>query len=208
MECSSDGGGGATTAAPAAAMQQQHAPPPPQHQLSTAGATNGIVKLNVGGTRYTVGLATLTGAESSYFEALFSGRWQQALTDDGEVFIDRDGDVFKHVLHYLRARASGSDALYLPADEPTRAALVAEARYYCLPGLEALLSSPAGAGAFSSAFKRQSCALHEYIEAAPFAQIRQLIFDILLGQRELKSAWNPGLDRGTIMVRSKSARRV
>jgi hypothetical protein len=36
------------------------------------------------------------------------------------------------VLHYLRARASSSEALYLPADEPTRLALVAEARYYML----------------------------------------------------------------------------
>jgi hypothetical protein len=33
-----------------------------------------IVKLNVGGTRYTVGLSTLLAAESSYFDVLFSGR--------------------------------------------------------------------------------------------------------------------------------------
>jgi hypothetical protein len=68
------------------------------------------------------------------------------------------------------------------------------------PGLEALLECPAGNGAFSTVYKRQSSALDEYIEAQPFAEIKQLLFDILLGQRELKSAWNPALDQGTIMV--------
>lgn len=69
------------------------------------------------------------------------------------------------------------------------------------PGLEALLEAPAGAGEFSVVYKQQSSALDEYIEAQPFAAIKQLLFDILLGQRELKSAWNPALDQGTIMVR-------
>ncbi|KAI8471531.1 MAG: hypothetical protein J3K34DRAFT_231311, partial [Monoraphidium minutum] len=159
-----------------------------------------IVKLNVGGSRYTVGISTLTCAESSYFDILFSGRWSSQLTEEGEVFIDRDGEVFKHVLHYLRARASSSEALYLPADEPTRQALIAEARYYMLPGLEALLEAPSGAGSFGSVYKQQTTALDEYIEAQPFAAIKQLVFDILLGQRQLKSAWNPSLDQGTIMV--------
>lgn len=117
------------------------------------------------------------------------------------------------MLHYLRARSSGSAALYLPADDATRAALVAEARYYSLPGLEALLESgggcggcgaggggAGGAGEFSSTYRRQSSALENYIDAQPFAAIKQLLFDILLGQRELKSAWNPSLDQGTIMV--------
>jgi hypothetical protein len=36
--------------------------------------------------------------------------------------------IFKYVLHYLRARSSGSETLYLPADEVTRNLLVAEAR--------------------------------------------------------------------------------
>lgn len=36
--------------------------------------------------------------------------------------------VFKYILHYLRARASCSDAIYLPTDEVTRHALRCEAR--------------------------------------------------------------------------------
>lgn len=54
---------------------------------------NRIVKLNVGGVRYATSLATLTAAENSFFDVLFSGRWQRHLTDDGEVFLDRDGEV-------------------------------------------------------------------------------------------------------------------
>jgi hypothetical protein len=30
--------------------------------------------------------------------------------------------------------------------------------------------------------------------------VKQLVFDILLGQKALQSAWNPGLEQGTIMV--------
>lgn len=113
------------------------------------------------------------------------------------------------VLHYLRARATASDALFLPADDAARAALVAEARYFVLPGLEAALEAPAArAGEFSSVYKRQSSALENFIEAQPFAAIKQLLFDILLGQRELKSAWNPSLDQGTIMVRLRRGARV
>lgn len=33
-----------------------------------------IIKLNVGGTKYTVGLSTLLADDCSYFSALFSGR--------------------------------------------------------------------------------------------------------------------------------------
>jgi hypothetical protein len=68
------------------------------------------------------------------------------------------------------------------------------------PSREALLECPTGAGPLSTVYKQQSSALDQYIEAAPFAAIKQLLFDILLGQRELKSAWNPALDQGTIMV--------
>lgn len=67
------------------------------------------------------------------------------------------------------------------------------------PGLEALLEAPTSGGSFGSVYTQQRSALDEYIEAQPFAAIKQLLFDILLGQRQLKSAWNPSLDHGTIM---------
>lgn len=37
-------------------------------------SSSNIVRLNVGGTRYTVGLSTMLADDCSYFSALFSGR--------------------------------------------------------------------------------------------------------------------------------------
>ncbi len=58
-----------------------------------AKTTQGLVKLNVGGIRYTTSLATLTAIPEAYFSSSFSGDWQQMLTAEGEVFLDRDGEV-------------------------------------------------------------------------------------------------------------------
>lgn len=58
-----------------------------------AETTQGLIKLNVGGTKYTTSLATLTAIPEAYFSSLFSGDWQQVLTAEGEVFLDRDGEV-------------------------------------------------------------------------------------------------------------------
>jgi hypothetical protein len=82
------------------------------------------------------------------------------------VFLDRDGEVFKYILHYLRARASASDAIYLPGDEVTRHALRCEARYFALPCLEGLLEAPNGS--FADVYAQQSSALDAYIAAQPF----------------------------------------
>jgi hypothetical protein len=54
---------------------------------------NKVIKLNVGGVPYATSLATLTCVPSSYFSALFSGRWEQQVMQNGEVFLDRDGEV-------------------------------------------------------------------------------------------------------------------
>lgn len=56
-------------------------------------SAQGLVKLNVGGHKYTTSLATLTAVKESFFTALFSGDWQLAQTAEGEVFVDRVGKV-------------------------------------------------------------------------------------------------------------------
>ena len=53
----------------------------------------GLVKLNVGGVKYTTSLTTLTAVPDSFFASLFSGDWQSAKTAEGDVFVDRDGKV-------------------------------------------------------------------------------------------------------------------
>ena len=54
---------------------------------------NKVVKLNVGGVKYSTSLATLRAVENSYFTALFSDRWDRHLDEHGAVFLDRDGEV-------------------------------------------------------------------------------------------------------------------
>lgn len=93
---------------------------------------NSIVKLNVGGVRYATSIATLTAAENSFFDVLFSGRWSQTqLTEEGEVFLDRDGEVrndinarssraalrFRAGCHYSGAVSQGqvTPAPFIPA---------------------------------------------------------------------------------------------
>jgi hypothetical protein len=108
--------------------------------------------------------------------------------------------LFKYVLAYLRARASSGDTVFLPDEPVVRHALLQEARYYGLPGLESLLEEPSGGTAFNDIYREQTTEMERYIAQQPFASIKELLFDILTGQKPLKSAWNPGLEQGTILV--------
>jgi hypothetical protein len=70
-----------------------------------AAAPSTIVKLNVGGTCFDVSRTTLMSQKDSMLEAMFSGRHNVVVDkdDSGRYFIDRDGDMFKYVLCFLRA---------------------------------------------------------------------------------------------------------
>jgi hypothetical protein len=63
----------------------------------------GIIKLNVGGDIFYTHYANWR--ISNYFQNLIDGdmRSPASMNDGSEVFIDRDGDLFKHILQYLRA---------------------------------------------------------------------------------------------------------
>ncbi len=94
------------------------------------------ITLQVGERRFVTRHDTLT-QESGFFSSLLSGRWENAEAD-GPYFIDADGDLFVHILRYLRRgvlplfydNSKGHDhALYL--------ALLVDARYFQIPRLEA-----------------------------------------------------------------------
>jgi hypothetical protein len=62
----------------------------------------GRVELNVGGYRFETSVQTLRRAPGNIFDACFSGRYAQDACTDGSIFIDRDGELFVHVLQYMR----------------------------------------------------------------------------------------------------------
>ncbi|KAL3147265.1 BTB/POZ domain-containing protein kctd3 [Trebouxia sp. C0010 RCD-2024] len=90
-----------------------------------------IIKLNIGGVKHTTSLATLTAVPGTYFTALLCGDLTDILTQDGEVFIDRQGKCFEHILQYLRADRH-DQAFQLPESlkRDELAALATEAKFY------------------------------------------------------------------------------
>lgn len=97
---------------------------------------DGVVDLNVGGMLYSTTRTTLLRYDSM-LAAMFSGRHELKRRADGRVFIDRDGELFKYVLQYLRD--GDLDVAYL--DKGLRERLKREAAFYCLPGLEKKLAT-------------------------------------------------------------------
>ena len=58
-------------------------------------STKKTVKLNIGGVYFKTSLLTLTKDPDSMLAAMFSGRFEEDLDEDGSFFIDRDGDLFR-----------------------------------------------------------------------------------------------------------------
>ncbi len=97
---------------------------------------DGVVDLNVGGMLYSTTRTTLLRYDSM-LAAMFSGRHELKRRADRRVFIDRDGELSKYVLQYLRD--GDLDVAYL--DKGLRERLKREAAFYCLPGLEKKLAT-------------------------------------------------------------------
>uniref|UniRef100_A0A672GB53 Potassium channel tetramerization domain containing 11 n=1 Tax=Salarias fasciatus TaxID=181472 RepID=A0A672GB53_SALFA len=83
------------------------------------------VSLNVGGQVYTTTLDTLTRYRDSMLGAMFTGQIPALRDRRGNVFIDRDGNVFRHILNFLR-----SGALDLPRGFKELALLRREADFF------------------------------------------------------------------------------
>ena len=71
-----------------------------------------VVTLDVGGTKYRTTLSTLTKYPDSMLGVMFSGRHDLPQQEDGSYFIDRDGELFKYILMYLRDREAFFDYLH------------------------------------------------------------------------------------------------
>lgn len=71
------------------------------------------VMLDVGGYKHRTTLQTLLAAQGSLFWQLVQGSGPEGLLHqlpNGDIFIDRNGSVFGHILEYLRACVNGEVA--------------------------------------------------------------------------------------------------
>ncbi|KAI1261486.1 BTB/POZ protein [Xylariaceae sp. FL1019] len=113
-------------------MEPTNTPP----SSSTVGGIDKRINLHVGERVFVTTKNTLKG-ESSYFSALFSGRWPNQ-DISGTYFIESDPVIFAEVLRYLR---SGNFPLYFDANTSTYdygryANLLGEAHYFGITRLE------------------------------------------------------------------------
>ncbi|CAG9536327.1 unnamed protein product [Cercopithifilaria johnstoni] len=87
--------------------------------------------LDIGGRLFKTKITTLTSIDGSYFQQLFTTKWNHLLDLDGHLFIDRDSDVFPIILGYLRHGKSYP----LPVDDYKLTLIIYEAQFYKLPEL-------------------------------------------------------------------------
>lgn len=93
------------------------------------------VKLNVGGKIYKTTLDTLLKDPNSMLCAMFSGRHElKPDEEDGAYFIDRDAELFRYILNYLR-----DGELLCPDDKTVKKQLLKEAMFYQVQGIIAQL---------------------------------------------------------------------
>jgi hypothetical protein len=98
-----------------------------------------LIKLNVGGRTYTTSKTTLTRYDDSLLGRMFSGRHDLATDEEGRVFVDRNGELFEHVLDFLRE----GTAWVAPEDTTLMIRLEKEFDYFQLPfNVELLTPSP------------------------------------------------------------------
>ena len=77
-----------------------------------------IIRLNVGGQKFTSTRSTLCQVEGSLLATMFSGRWERGVKrdEDGAVFFDFNPQHFGYILEYLRTKkiATPEDPAEIP----------------------------------------------------------------------------------------------
>ncbi|XP_078264855.1 putative potassium channel regulatory protein [Rhinoraja longicauda] len=93
-----------------------------------------VVILNVGGTKYSTFVGTLKRYQDSKLARALEGGDPNFGIVNGQIFVDRDGGLFRYILDFLRTRQ-----LDLPAAFSDYDRLAREAEFYNLPFLVELL---------------------------------------------------------------------
>lgn len=91
-----------------------------------------MVKLNIGGVHYTTYRQNLLRYKGSLFQVLLL---EPILMED-RLYIDRNGELFRYVLDFLRGKES-----YIPATYQERQSLLEEAKFYGLIDMAEKLSN-------------------------------------------------------------------
>jgi hypothetical protein len=90
-------------------------------------ASQNTIKLNIGGTNFDTTRATVCSQPGSFLEGILSGRHAEIQKDDsGRIFVDRDSEMFRYILNFLRTPT----VLPSPKDASTSETLCMEAEYY------------------------------------------------------------------------------
>nr|XP_054770369.1 BTB/POZ domain-containing protein KCTD6-like [Lytechinus pictus] len=92
------------------------------------------VGLNVGGKTFRT---TLLADPDSFFYGLLDGDIPSAIDDQGNHFIDQDGEVFRHVLNFMRYRE-----LVLPEGFKEYGVLKRQADFFQLESLKSSIERP------------------------------------------------------------------
>lgn len=120
-------------------IPSRHSRPPVR--TGSGNETDAAIIVNVGGVNYTTTVATLKAVESSYFSLMLNGLWEPTRTGDGNIFVDRSGELFGYILEHLRGQYHREvDTFQLPDDLNTLKALLREAEFYQLPALVSRLN--------------------------------------------------------------------
>ncbi|CAE7444843.1 Kctd8 [Symbiodinium necroappetens] len=106
-----------------------------EHPAKTGIEASPVLRLNVGGKEYVTSLSTLRRVDSGMLAKMFGSNLPSA-TIGGAYFIDRDGDLFRFVLSYLR-----DGAVELPSSFQELRRLEREASFFLLPGMLQLIRS-------------------------------------------------------------------
>eukprot|EP00057_Strongylocentrotus_purpuratus_P005689 XP_003731554.1 PREDICTED: uncharacterized protein LOC576395 [Strongylocentrotus purpuratus] len=103
---------------------------------------DGGVGLNVGGKIYQTSRNTLTKYPISFFSLLLEGTIPSKRDDQGNYLIDRDGEIFRHVLNFLRS----GELLTLPEGFKEYELLESEADFFLLDELKKVIQNRMSVG--------------------------------------------------------------
>nr|QBZ36120.1 kelch 12 [Plasmodium vivax]QBZ36121.1 kelch 12 [Plasmodium vivax]QBZ36123.1 kelch 12 [Plasmodium vivax] len=89
-------------------------------------ATETMIDINVGGAIFETSRHTLTQQKDSFIEKLLSGRYHVTRDKQGRIFLDRDSELFRIILNFLRNPLT----VPIPKDLSESEALLKEAEFY------------------------------------------------------------------------------